>query len=133
MREIKPQSEALGALQALSKTESGEGDTEQWQTWISGDGSCCQSGVTLGRTCPGALRAEGWVGRLARQSPAVDVLVKGWWRPMLLEQQTGKRCFNTTLLGKATRMDAAWAQQFSKPGPANCEKGGIFFFPLHIK
>lgn len=71
MREIKPQSEALGALQALSKTgglsqEKVTQSSGKPGSPGSGDGSCCQSCVTFGQMCPGALQGEGLVGRWAR-------------------------------------------------------------------
>ena len=69
MKEIKPRSEALGALQPLSRTgglsqEKVAQSSSKPGSPGSGDGSCCQSGVTFGRTCPGALQGEGWVGKI---------------------------------------------------------------------
>lgn len=71
VREIKPQSKALAALQALSRPEglSQEEVTAALSSSKpgspgSGSGSSCQLGVTFSCTCLGAIQGEGWVGRV---------------------------------------------------------------------
>lgn len=70
------------------------------------------------------------IGKIGQVIPQSECPASGVMEIMPVEQQMGKRCFNTILLGKATRMDVAQTQRFLKADPAGCEKNGGFFFPL---
>lgn len=94
-------------------------------------------GVTFSCTCPGALQGEGWVGRGGYITPQSACPCEEAAETAAGRRAAGGTRRHTTLLGKATSMDTAWAQRVLQAGPAgwSCrlQEGQGEFSPLDVK